>query len=693
MNQAHMRKTQRIIFLFAISSLLSIATAKADKSIYKPSSFGAMDLNNNSSKWCYDRSIESDNFIVFWESAYGTNPKTTSSSTYRVNVDALLNIAEKSFTFYRDSLKFVIEGSSKTDSYKMIILLYYSTTWQASGSGVDDQIGLLSLSANAAQALGVTVAHEVGHCFQYQVHADGHPGGWMYGYGNNGSGGNGWWEQCAQWQAFKVLPEQQFTNYNFSNYLKTTYKHILHETPRYANYFIQDYWTYLHGIEFIGKLWQQSKYPEDPIVAYKRLTKISQTDFNDEIYDCASRFVTWDIPALEAYGKNYTDAHKSSSMTATANDFWLIDPSNCIENYGYNVIRLNAPEKDSMVTVLFEGKAGAAGFRSYNQNYAGWRYGLVGLKDDGTREYSSMRSPTYDGASASSPIDTLTFLCTEKYSRLWLVVTGAPRGHWRHAWDDDDSNDEQWPYQVKFKNTNLYGIYSFEPEDEPENKTLNYNLTLKPFTGNANPYPSTVVQPNWEGVCHAFLLQLSEIKSAYGSAIKYCAINPNASLNYNSTANAPGHWFSRSGATTNWGNGSYIFSEFNTSNFTFNIGQYPNVCKIGDQFTIRQGLVYTPPTGKQVTVTLVFNITIANETSTDLHTPEIKAQKSLILNTIVMDVLYLKEQSKDILIYDLNGKLIKSVSDVSEVDLGDLHAGIYLASINGVTTKIIKVTR
>jgi hypothetical protein len=31
--------------------------------------------------------------------------------------------------------------------------------------------------------------------------------------------------------------------------------------------------------------------------------------------------------------------------------------------------------------------------------------------------------------------------------------------------DDDNSNDEQWPYQVKFENTNLFGK-SFGPAEK-----------------------------------------------------------------------------------------------------------------------------------------------------------------------------------------------------------------------------------
>ena len=679
-----------LIVYFQILSCFSSQALDINKSIYIPTTFGGMDLNNESSQWCYSRSKESVNFIVFWEAGYGTNPKTTANSTYRVDVDAILDLAETSFRVYSDSLQFIIEGNSKTDTYKMIILLYYSTTWQASGSGVDDMIGLLSLSANAAQTLGVTVAHEVGHCFQYQVHCDGHQGGWMYGFGTNGSGGNCWWEQCAQWQAFKVLPAEQFTNYQFANYLANANKNILHEEPRYANYFIQDYWTFLHGPEFIGQLWRDSKYPEDPVEAYKRLTQITQSEFNDEMYSCAARFTTWDIPSLMNYGKNYIDAHESSPMILSEDDYWVIDSAKCIENYGYNVIRLNVPDQGTTLKVYFEGKAGDEGFRNYNKNNGGWRYGLVALLEDGTRVYSSMRSASYHLLSLTNPKDTLTFDCPANCSRLWLVVSGAPVVHWHHAWDDDASNDEQWPYQVKFENTNLYGVYNFTEEDVPYNETLIQNITLKPVTANTNPYPSTPVQPNWETVCKALCLQLSEIKAAFGSSVKYCAVNPNGSLNYTSTAIDPGHWFNRTGYTTNWGNNSYIFSEFNINNLTFNIGQYPNLCKDGDEFTIRQALVYTPPSGTQVKVTFVFNVTISNEIETYIFKNRSNNLVSPVKNTIVKDDLFLADEYDEVVVYNLDGRLIKKASRTNQINLSDIPAGIYLISANGLTVKIVK---
>ena len=90
--------------------------------------------------------------------------------------------------FYADSLKFINRGESETDDYKMIIRLRYTRDWEATGSGVDDTIGLLTLTAWSAQAAGHTVAHEVGHCFQYQVHCDNNnQNGWMYGFGDRKS--------------------------------------------------------------------------------------------------------------------------------------------------------------------------------------------------------------------------------------------------------------------------------------------------------------------------------------------------------------------------------------------------------------------------------------------------------------------------------------------------------------------------
>ncbi|MBN1604150.1 MAG: hypothetical protein JW915_21245 [Chitinispirillaceae bacterium] len=435
------------LFLLAISPSIS-----AQKTVYIPGSIKSMNLNSSSSKYCYARSKESDNVVVFWEAGFGSDP-STASGDYRVNMATLLSVAEKAYTVYLDTLKFASKGSSVTDNYKLMIFLLYTTEWTANGSGEDEKVGSLRVNPAAAN-IGNVVAHEIGHCFQYITGCD-TKGGYRYGLGDNGQGGNGFWEQCAQWMAFKVYPGQQFKENDFKVYLNTHHKHILHETPRYASFFIQDYWTYKYDITFTGKLWRESRSPEDPVETYKRLNSLTQAQFNDEMYEQGAHLTTWDLPDIKSYGVKYIDSRAQPKMNLTSDNFWLIDKTVCLENYGYNCIKLVAPSKAANVTVLFKGKAGASGFRVLNTNKGGWRFGFVALLADGTRKYSEMKAANV--INGTNPDESLTFSCPDNCSKLWLVVSGAPQEHWKHEWDDKDDNDEQWPYQVQFKNTNLLG--------------------------------------------------------------------------------------------------------------------------------------------------------------------------------------------------------------------------------------------
>lgn len=94
--------------------LLSLAiSVPAQKTVYIPSFITreGINLNDPSSKWSYSRSKESENIVVFWEPGFGNDPSSASGS-YRVNMTNLLEVAEKSYTFYLDSLGFAVRGSS-----------------------------------------------------------------------------------------------------------------------------------------------------------------------------------------------------------------------------------------------------------------------------------------------------------------------------------------------------------------------------------------------------------------------------------------------------------------------------------------------------------------------------------------------------------------------------------------------------
>lgn len=661
-----------IFFLFIMTSFLF-----AGKEIYLPNFFNQEGINFESSdaQWSRSRMDSTENWIILWESGFGNDPSSV-ASPYKVNMSQLKEVLEKSYDINLNTLKMVKKDSSNTDKYKMIVFIRYSTTWAAYGSGYDNVIGSLELNPDAANIPSV-VAHEIGHTFQYQVNCDVPQGGFRYGLGTNGEGGNGFWEQGAQWASFQVYPEERFTTSDFNSYLTGNHLHILHEDLRYANYFLPDYWAYKRGIDFMGRLWRESRQPEDPVDAYKRIFNVSQKEFNDEIFEHAVRLTTWDLPAIKEYGANYIQRRKQVKMNLTTDNYWLIDSTVAIENYGYNSIKLNAPSTQTQVSVRFQGKAGASGYRSINIDKAGWRFGFIALLDDDERVYSDVGALDY--SESKNPEGALSFNVPEGCSYLWLVVSGAPQEHWHHVWNDSAYNDEQWPYQVKFFNTNLLG----EQNESTTNYTLSTevdgsgsvtpssgsypsgNLTIKAtpmpgyifdhwsgdLSGSENPtlltldqnktitahfiplkttilsfnynismlpksdYSTMDVSLNVTAIASALGLSESEVFQKIGTEIAYYAINPDGSFDGKSTATDPGHWYDANGQVVSYGDQAFIFSEIDKSTLTAKIGQYPNRSEKNDSYLIKQALVYQKSATEEVQIHLIYSIKIGEKES------------------------------------------------------------------------------
>lgn len=429
-----------------------------DKKIYCSTSACGTDaeLSRPTSHWSYERSMQSKHWILFWEAGYGT---TAPSS-----VESILSTADRVFEFYADSLKFITinKSQSKTDTYKMIIRLRYTDEWEASGSGIDNMIGLLTLSRWAYTSReGQTVAHEIGHCFQYQTHCDNKDwNGWMYnwGVGNN----NVFWEMCAQWQAYKFYPAMQFNNEWLHNTLNGLHKHPFAVDLRYNNYFIQDYFSHKHGMDIIGRLWNESFNPEDPFQTYMRITmpdtltsKQKLDRFGDEMWEYGARMTTFDMDPIRTYGAKTIGVRAQTNLTKLPYNYWTPTAADCIENFGHNAIRLNVPVNGKTVYAELTGEAGKSGYTAHNIESAGWKFGFVALHKDGTRYYSEIGTATYD-----NPEATVAFDCPPGCTNMWLVVSGAPTSYWTRDWIDWDGLEgvkEQWPYKVKFHQTNVHG--------------------------------------------------------------------------------------------------------------------------------------------------------------------------------------------------------------------------------------------
>ena len=437
------------------TNTLKNCIAAVDKKIYcSPNACGTdAELKNPASRWCYDRSLQSKHWVLFWEAGYGAGVPAS--------VKTILDTADKIFEFYADSLKFITinQGKSKSDTYKMTIRLRYTTEWEASGSGIDDTIGLLTLSNGAhTSRSGQTVAHEIGHCFQYQVHCDNNnQNGWMYNWGQSTL--NVFWEMCAQWQAYKFYPTMQFDNEWLSNALNGLHRHPLCVGLRYNNYFIQDFFCYKHGMDVIGRLWNNSVYPEDPLQAYMRLTMSGTAaqqleQLNKEMWEYGARMVTRDMDHIRRQGSGSINKRSQTALVKDEAGYWSPTAANCIENFGNNAIRLNVPAGGKTVYAELVGEAGKAGYTAYNVSKAGWKFGFVAYLRDGTRQYGAIGSASY-----ATPEGLIAFDCPANCGALWLVVSGAPTSYWTRDWLswEGESTAEQWPYRVKFYQTNVYG--------------------------------------------------------------------------------------------------------------------------------------------------------------------------------------------------------------------------------------------
>ena len=575
--------------------------------LWHPSTYASNYYMSENSQWCFSRSMESEHFVVFWEKGFGADP-TKAASSYRFNPKTVLQNAEKIWNCYVDQLGFLKPGHSTTDKYKIQLYVLYQTDWRADASGVDQKTGIGHMSPGAIGARGGhTVAHEVGHTFQYLVSADlGQSHGYNYGYGAGASGGNGWWESCANWQAYKVYPERQFTDGEyFEGHLPKCHLNILHEDWRYENCFVQDYWCMKHGQDFIGRLWRESIKPEDPVETYKRLNKLSQEELCDEFYEGFARMATWDIDGVRERARHRIGQHQSH-LTKTSEGLWRVDAAYCPQNYGYNIINLNAAAEGTVVKANFRGIAGTSGYRKINVDKAGWRYGFVAYTSDGQ---------TYYGDVCRDKEGTATMTLPAQCTRLFFVVMGAPTEHWRHPWDDSNTNDEQWPYEVSFEGTDLYGEFGEYPADYQRCDTTVYIDAELAYDGGS--YTSTRVQYDMAAVSQALGLSTKQMQSVGRTASsnpRFVGVDANGTIHTGTTTSTSsntcyGHWFTAQGNVCNYDSSARIFAEFYPDKYGCYVGQYPGRLSRGQTYTVRQAIQYLHD-GKRYTATMVVRLKI-----------------------------------------------------------------------------------
>ena len=541
---------------------------------------------------------ESEHFFVFWDINYfGNDPGNPELGNNAVNIDDLLEKAEKFFdtNITKLGMADLGQGKSYLDLYKMQIYILDPTPewWVATGSGYDDTIGALWVTPSTMQPVGSTIGHEIGHSFQYQVYADkvlqGEPHDFSTGFRYNpwNGQGNGYWEQCAQWQSYIDYPDEQFTTYNYTEWLNNHHRHFHHEWMRYASYWLQTYWVEKHGIEAFANIWKNSRYPEDAIEAYTRLYNDGDWQkTREELFDYAMKMATFDMETLPAIKKNYVSGQYKENLVKNDNGKFQIAYSSCPGSTGFNIIALTVPANGGEVTVNFEGLPYGAPLHSsdagmaivndkaqsvatYNkaavgsESNMGWRYGFVAY-GNGTRTYSEV------GKDANG---SLTFNVPANTEVLYLVVQGSPEEYIGCGWDENELTDAQFPYAFTISGTQVEGYEEMDIDyDKPmQDVTISYNFNV-PYT-QATYGMGSFNGANNKDLVQAFHLQPAELAGLFAGSgqptegkIKLRLKQPDGTFVYNSNTNASGWWVDKEGYSVGWGSNAFSYIEFNDLN-------------------------------------------------------------------------------------------------------------------------------
>ena len=430
------------------------------KEFYKSSRDGNVtntfyDPLKSSSLYYFGRSRQSEHFIIFWDKDYGTTSPDAAASPYHLDTKAFLDWCEEIYAYYVNTLKFIhLTPAEKSwlDQYKFQVFLWHDTTWAAYGSGPEDNItGCLWVNPEAANSRS-TVAHEIGHSFQYQVACDlilnkKATDIWQTAFRYDQGKGSDFWEQTAQWMAYQMVPEETFTNYNFAEFCDNAHRHFAHEDMRYGSYFFHYYWVDKYGLDAVSKVWHTARRPKDSLESYMSAFSLTLDEFNAQVYDYAARVATWDFGQIRDAGARYAGA-VSWQGADLGDGYWKVDPSKAPEATGFNLIRLAATPGQEL-TMDFAGLPNEAGYNpSGDASQAGWTLGFVSLGEDlATRTYSESVTAT----AATDHAATLQWTVPAGARSVWAVVACTPTTYITHLWDDNNSNDRHWPYKVRVR--------------------------------------------------------------------------------------------------------------------------------------------------------------------------------------------------------------------------------------------------
>jgi hypothetical protein len=449
-------KKQLLVVVFFVATLCA---GYAQKTVFKPAEWSrpGTDLYGRLSD---TRSYQSENFVLFWGDAVGNDPTTATPADRRFNPRSVCDTLEYIYTRLVKELKFCSDApNTNLGKYKIIIVMLGTfgpngPQGFAFGGAYEGVIGAMWVDPGAVKD-GGALSHELTHSLQSMIgiQENPNPGGGFVGYDPAGF----FYEGHANYMRSLVYPRMAITD--IPRWFGTRHFHWSSTRHHYANYRL----LYHIGYDMTTRLWKESTRNEHPLVTLRRLKGYSQNQLNDFMYEYVRREPTLDYAidkngnpsnGPESYGailrneenriRNQEPHHQWKKYTILnkvegSADRYIVPDDWAPQDYGFNIIPLyptcTTPTKK--VTVKFKGHTTA-------NNTAGWRYGFVAARADGT---IARYSDTYAANEAE-----ISFEVQPGESQLYLVVMGAPTTHTSYVWEPGWPKIKRYPYELRIAN-------------------------------------------------------------------------------------------------------------------------------------------------------------------------------------------------------------------------------------------------
>lgn len=414
-----MKRITLYIFLFFFHFQL----LNAQKMPYVPH-FLRDPANVNSAQFSWDKTYQSENFLIIWGNTVGTNPETYSDQRLRFNPASIAGFLETIYTAFKD-LGFLVDTPGTLLNHTKIPVIMNNTWGTVNGAitgfataYTDNHMSVLQVHPLATNG-GPVLAHEFAHALQYLVDLDNRSINNLSG-GPFSNGAGIYFETHAEYMATQVYPE-------IVDILgMDAYPMLMHGDWKntYRSYPIFYHMQLKHGIDRVNNLWIQQYDNDYPIATYKRISNFSQSQLNDDLYEYARRMPTLDFGKWSVYLRNTREASSLyHNLIPIQNRYTILSKDQNIssqfrvpieqapEEYGYNMIPLHFNPGTSRIKIKFKGVT------DVNPS-AGWRYGFVAENKQGLLH-------SY-GATHSENEKEISFQVSSDMSKVYLVVMGAP---------------------------------------------------------------------------------------------------------------------------------------------------------------------------------------------------------------------------------------------------------------------------